>query len=177
MSSLLFSSFWCQIFLLLYLKHFISLASSRWFLCHWFSDIWTRYASLQFSHSAVSDSLRPHGLKHARLPCPSLTPGVYSNARPLSWWCHPTILFSVVPFCSCPQSFPASGSFQMSQFFTSSGQSIGVSVSASVVPMNIQEWFLLGWTGWIPLQSKGLSIVFSNTTIQKHQHFGTQLSL
>ena len=128
------------------------------------------------SHSVVSDALRPHGLQHARLPCPSPTPRVYSNSCPLSRWCHPTISSSIVPFSSCLQSFPASGCFQMSQFFTSDGQSIGVSASASVLPMNIQDWFPLRWTGWISLQSKGLSRVFSNTTVQKHQFFGAQLS-
>ena len=110
-------------------------------------------------------------------PCPSPTPGVYPNSCPLSRWCHPTISSSVVPFSSCLQSFPASGSFQMSQLFTSGGQSVGVSASASVLPMNIQDWFPLGWTGWISLQSKGLSRVFSNTTVQKHQFFSVQLSL
>ena len=125
--------------------------------------------SVQFSHSVVSDSLQPQGLQHARLPCPSPTPRAYSNSCPLSWWCHPTISSSVVPFSSCLQSFTASGSFQMSQFFASGGQSIGASVSASVLPMNIQDWSPLGWTGWISLQSKGLSRVFSNTIVQKHQ--------
>ena len=119
---------------------------------------------------------KPHGLQHARPPCPSPIPGACSNSCPSSWWCHPTILSSVIPFSSCPQSFPASGSFPMNQFFASDGQSIGVSASASVLPMNIQDWFPLGWTGWISLQSKGLSRVFSNTTVQKHQ-FGAQLSL
>ena len=119
--------------------------------------------SVQFSSvTVVSDSLWPHKLQHARPPCPSPTPGVYSNSYPLSRWCHPTISFSVVPFPSCPQSFPASGSFQMSQLFPSSGQSIGASASASVLPMNIQDCFPLGWTGWISLQSKGISRVFSN---------------
>ena len=113
--------------------------------------------SVQFSCSVVSDSLLPHELQHARPPCPSTTAGVYPNPCPLSWWCHPTISSSVVPFSSCPQSFPASGSFQMSQLFTSGGQSIGVSASTSVLPMNTQDWFPLGWTGWISLQSKGLS--------------------
>ena len=127
------------------------------------------FHQVQFSHSFVSDSLRSHRLQHARLPCPSPTPGVYSNSCPYSWWCHPTISSSVVPFSSCLQSFQASGSFPMSQFFTSGGQSIGVSASASVLPMNIQDWFPLGWTGWTSLQSKGLSRVFSNTTVQKHQ--------
>ena len=126
-------------------------------------------SSVQFSCSVMSDSLRPHGLQHARLPCPSLTPGAYSNSWPLGWWCHPTISSSVVPFSSCLQSFPASGFFQMSQFFASGSQSIGVLASTSVLPMNIQDWFPLGWTGWISLQSKGLSRVFSNTTVQKHQ--------
>ena len=135
------------------------------------------FSSVQFSHSVVSDSLWPHGLQHARLPCLSPTPGVYSNSCPLSQWCHPTISSSVVPFSSCPQSFPASGSFPTSQFFASGGQSIGVSASASVLPMNTQDWFPLGWTGWISSQSKGLSRVFSNTTVQKHQFFGAQLSL
>ena len=134
-------------------------------------------SSVQFSCSVVSDSLQPHGLQHARPPYPSLTPGVYSNSRPSSRWCHPTISSSVVPFSSCPQSLPASGSFPMSQLFAWGGQSTGASVSASVLPMNIQDWFPLGWTGWISLQSKGLSRVFSNTAVQKHQFFGTQLSL
>ena len=127
--------------------------------------------SVQFGHSVVSDSLQPHGLQHARPPCPSPTPGAYSNSCPSSWWCHPPISSSVIPFSSCLQSFPALGSFQMSPFFTSGGQNIGVSASASVLPMNIQDWFPLGWTGWISLLSKGLSTVFSNTTVQKHQFF------
>ena len=126
-------------------------------------------SSVQFSHSVVSDCLWPHGLQHARLPCPSSTPGDYSNSCPSSQWCHPTISSSVFPFSSCLQSFPASGSFSKSQFFTSDGQSIGASASASVLPRNIQDWFPLGLTGLISLQSKGLSRVFSNTTIQKHQ--------
>ena len=125
----------------------------------------------------MSDSLRPHGLQHARLPRPSPTPGAYSNSCPLSQWCHQTISSSVVRFSSYFQSFPASGSIQMSQFFTSGGKNIGVSVSASVLPMNIQDWFPLRWIGWISLQSKRLSRVFSNTTVQKHQFFGAQLSL
>ena len=132
----------------------------------------------QFSSVAQSclDSLQPHRLQHARPPCPSPTPGVYSNLCPLSWWCHPTISSSVVPFSSCPQSLPASGSFPMSQPFAWGGQSIGISASASVLPMNTQDWSPLGWTGWISLQSKGLSRVFSNTTVQKHQFFSVQLS-
>ena len=133
--------------------------------------------SVRFSRSVVSDSLQPHGLQLARLPCPSPTPRACSNSCPSSRCCHPTILSSVVPFSSCPQSFPASGSFPVSQFFTSGGQSIGVSASASVLPMNIQVWFPLGWTGWISLLSKGLSRIFSNITVQKHQFFGAQLSL
>ena len=131
----------------------------------------------QFSRSVVSNSLRPYGLQHARLPCPSPTPGVYSNWCPLSQWCHPTISYSVVPFSSRLQSFPASGSFQMSQFFTSGGQSIGVSTSTSVLPMNIQDWFPLEWTGLISFLSKERSRVFSNITVQKHQFFSTQFSL
>ena len=125
----------------------------------------------------MSESLRLYGLQHARPPCPSPTPRVYSNSCPLSRWCHPTISSSVVPFSSSPQSLPASGSFHMSQFFTSGGQSIGVSASESVLPMNTQDWSPLGWTGWMSLQSKGLSRVFSNTTVQKHQFFSVQLSL
>ena len=123
--------------------------------------------SVQFSHSVMSDSLRPHEPQHARPPCPLPTSGVYPNPCPLSQWCHPTISSSVIPFTSCPQSFPESGYFQMSQFFTSGGQSIGVSASTSVFPMNTQDWSPLGWTGWISLQSKGLSRVFSNTIVQK----------
>ena len=133
--------------------------------------------SVQFSCSVMSDSLRPHGLQHPRLPCPSLTPGACSNSSPSSRWCHPTISSSIVPFSSCFQSSPASGSFPVSQFFTSGGWSIGASASASVLPMSVQDWFPLGWTGFISLQSKGLSGVFSNTTVQKHQFLGTQLSL
>ena len=132
-------------------------------------------SSVQFSHSVVSDSLPPHELQLARPPCPSPTPGVHSDSRPSSRWCHPTISSSVVPFSSCPQSFPASGSFPMSQLFAW-GQSIGVSASTSVLPMNTQDWSPLWWTGWISLQSKGFSRVFSNTTVQKHQFFGAQLS-
>ena len=129
------------------------------------------FTSVQFSCSVVSNSWWPHGPKHSRPSCPSPTPRVYPNACPLSQWCHPTISSSVVPFSSHLQSFPASGSFQISQFFPSGGQSIGVSAATPVLPMNIQNWFPLGWTGWISLQSKGLSRVFSNTTVQKHQFF------
>ena len=133
-------------------------------------------SSVQFSCSVVSDSLRPHEQQHARPPCPSPTPGVYPNPCPLSRRCHPTISSSVVPFSSCPQTFPASWSFQMSQLFASGGQSIGVSASTSLLPKNTQDRSS-GWTGWISLQSKGLSRVFSNTSVQKHQFFGAQLSL
>ena len=136
-----------------------------------------KYFSVQFSRSVMSDSLRPHESQHARPPCPPPTPGVHWNSCPSSWWCHPTISSSVVPFSSCLQSFPASGSFPMSQFFPTGGQSIGVSASASVLPMNIQDWVPLGWTGWISLQFNRLSRVFSNTTIQKHQFSGAQPSL
>jgi len=128
----------------------------------------------QFSSSVTSNSLWPHGLQHPRLPCPSPTPRAYSNSCPSLQWCHPTISSSVVPFSSHLQSFPASGSSQMSQFFASGGQNIGVSASASVLLMIIQDWFPLGWTGWISLLSKRLSRVFSNTTVQKHQFFGSQ---
>ena len=139
--------------------------------------IYLGYASVQFSCSVMSNSLRPQGLQHATLPCPSPTPGACSNSCPWSWWCHPNILSSVIPFFSCLQSFPAPGSFQMSQFFASGGQSIGFSASTSVLPMNIQDWYPLGWTGWISLESRGLSRIFSNTTVQKHQFFGAQPSL
>ena len=122
-------------------------------------------------------TLRPHGLQHTRLPCPSLSPRVYSNSCPLSQWCHPTISPSVVPFSSCPQSCPASGSFPLSWLFTSGGHNTGASAPASVLPMNVQDWFPLGWTGWISLLSNGLSRVFSNTIVQKHQFFGAQPSL
>ena len=137
----------------------------------------THWLFHDFSRSVVSDSLRCHGLQHASPPCPSPTPRVYPNSSPLSWWCHPTISSSLLPFSCCLQSFPASGSFSRSQFFTSGGQNIGVSASMSVLPMNTQDWSPLGWTGWISLQSKGLTKVFSNITIWKHQFFGTQLSL
>ena len=133
-------------------------------------------SSVQFSCSVVSDSLQPHELQHARPLCSSPTPGVYSNSCPSSWWCHPAISSSVIPFNSCPQSLPASDSFPMSQLFTWGGLSTGVLALASVLWKNTQEWSLLEWTGWISLQSKGLSRVFSNTTVQKHQFFGTQLS-
>ena len=132
---------------------------------------------LLFSCSVVSDSLRPHGLQHARPPCSSPTPRVYSNSCPLSWWCHPTISSSLIPFSSRLPSFQASVSFPVSQFFALDGRSIAVSASASVLPINIQDWFPLVWTGWISLLSKGLSKVFSNTTVQKNPFFIPQLSL
>ena len=144
-----------------------------WFLC--FEIIRHLYIehnfSVQFSCSVVPDSMQPHDLQHARPPSPSPTPEVYPNSCPLSRWCHPAISSSVGPFASCPQSFPSSESFPMSQHFTWGGQSIRVSASASVLPMNTQDWSLLGWTGWIFLQSKGLSTVFSNNTLQNHQFF------
>ena len=131
--------------------------------------------SVQFSLSVMSNSLRPQGVQHTRLPCPSPTPRACSNSCPLSWWCHPTISSSLVPFSSCLQSFPAPGSFPMSRFIASGGQSIGVAASTSVLPMNTQDWSF-GWTGWLSLPSKGFSRVFSSTTVQKHQFFSTQLS-
>ena len=131
-----------------------------------------KYPLLSFSHSVVSDFLEPHEWQHTRLPCPSLPPGVCSNSFPLSWWCHSTISSSVSLFSSCPQSFPASESFTMSWLFASGGQSIGASTSASVLPMSIQGWLALGWVGLISLLSKGLSSVFSSTTVWKHQLFG-----
>ena len=136
-----------------------------------------QFSSVQFSCSVVSDSLWPHEWQHTRPLCPSPTPGVYSNSCPLSQWCHPTISSSVIPFSSRLQSFPASGSFPTSQFFASGGQSIGISASTSGLSMNTQDWFPLGWAGWISMQSKGLSRVFSNTTVQKHQFLGAQFSL
>ena len=135
----------------------------------------SQFSSVQLSCSVMSNSLQPYGLQHARLLYPSLTPKACSNSSPLGQWCHPTISSSVIPFSSCLQSCPASGSFPMSQFFASGGQSIGA--SASVLPMNIQDWFPLGWTGLISLQSKGFSRAFSNTTVQKHHFFSAQLSL
>ena len=134
------------------------------------------FSSVQFSCSVMSNSLWPHESQHARPPCPSLTSGVHSNSCPSSRWCHPAISFSVVPFFSCPQSLPASESFPMSQLFAWGGQRTGVSALASVLKMNTQDWSPLEWTGWISLQSKGLARVFSNTTVQKHQVFGAQLS-
>ena len=135
------------------------------------------FISVQFSCSIMSDSLWPPGLQHSRLPCPETSTGACSNSCPLSWWCHPPISSSVIPFSSCLQSCPALGSFPMSQFFASGGQSIAASASTSVLPMNIQDWFPLGLTGLISLESKGVSRVFSNATVQKHQFFGAQPSL
>ena len=131
----------------------------------------------QLSRSVVSDSLWPHEPQHTRPPCPSPAPGVYPNPCPSSWWCHPAISSSIVPFSCCPQSFPASGSFPMSHLFAWGSQSTGVSASTSDLPMNTQDWSSLGWTVWISLQSKGLTRLFSNTTFQKHQFFSAQLSL
>ena len=136
----------------------------------------TVHSSVQFSRSVVSNALRPHESQHARPPCPSPTPGVHSNSRPSSRWCHPAISSSVIPFSSCPQSLPASESFPMSQLFAWGGQSTGVSALASLLPKDTEDWSPLEWTGWISLQSMGLSRVFSNTTVQKHQFFGAQLS-
>ena len=138
--------------------------------------LWFVIPSVQFSRSVMSDCLWPHESQHARPPCPSPTPGVHSDSRPSSQWCHPAISSSVIPFSSCLQSLPASGSFPMSQIFAWGGQSIGVSALASFLPKNTQDWSPLEWTGWISLQSKGLSRVFSNTTVQKHQFFGSQPS-
>ena len=147
----------------------IFLLLSLWVICYNFS-------SVQFSRSVVSDSLRPHESQHARPPCPSPTPRVHWDSCPLSQWCHPAISSSVIPFSSCPQSFPASQSFPMSQLFTWGGQSTGVSALASFLPKKSQGWSPSGWTGWISLQSKRLSRVFSNTTVQKHRFFGAQPS-
>ena len=158
-------------------KRYLHFQISNFFLSGWIYRSWIVGSSVQFSCLVMSDSLRPHGLQQTRPPCPSPAPGTYSNSCPLSQWYHPTILSSVVPFSSRLQFFPASGSFLMSQFFTSSGQSIRVSASASILPMNINDWIPLRGTGWISLQSKGLSRIFSNTTVQKYQFFGTQLSL
>ena len=140
------------------------------------SEIERPFSSVQFSRSVVSDSLRPHELQHTRPPCPSPIPGAHLNSCPSGRWCHPVISSSVVPFSFCPQSLPASGSFPISQLFSWGGQSTGVSALASVLPMKTQDWSPLGWTGWISLQSKGLSRVFSNTTVQKHRFFSAQPS-
>ena len=159
-------------FFLIFANHYIYLGyfidRGLW----WLQEV--QFSSVQFSCLVVSDSLRPHESQNARPPCPSPTPGVHSDSRPLSQWCYPAIASSVIPFSSCPHSLPASKSFPMSQLFAWGGQSTGV--SASVLPMNTQDWPPLGWTGWISLQSKGLSRVFSNTTVQNHQFFNAQLS-
>ena len=147
----------------------VALKKGKW-------QVFLTISSVQFSHSVVSNSLWPHELQHARPPCPSPTPRVHSKSSPSSRWCHPAISSSVVPFSSCTQSLPASESFPMSQLFTWGGQSTGVSALASFLPKNIQDWSPSEWTGWISLQPKGLSRVFSNTTVQKHQFFGAQLS-
>ena len=141
------------------------------------THLYSSFNSVQFSHLVMSDSMQPHEPQHTRPPCPSPIPGIYPNSCPLSRWCHPTISFSVVPFSSHLQSFPASGSFQIHQLFALGGQCIGASASTSVFQMNTQDWSPLGWTGWISLQSKGLSRVLSNTTVLKHQFFGSQISL
>ena len=153
------------------------MASECWKICKQdFSRLW-KWSSVQFSSVAqLCPTLQPHESQHTRPPCPAPTPGVYPNSCPSSQWCHPAISCSVVPFSSCPQSLPASGSFPMSQLFPWGGQSIGVSASTSVLPMNTQDWSPSGWTGWISLLSKGLSRVFSNTTVQKHQFYSPQLS-
>ena len=144
---------------------------------YWKQDHNLGALSVQFSCSVMSNSLQPHELQHIRPPCPSPTPGVLPNPCPLSQWCHPTILSYVIPFSSCPQLFPASGSFPISQLFASGGECIGVSASASVLPMKTQGWFPSGWTGLISLPSKGLTRVFSSTTTRTHQSFGGQHSL
>ena len=160
----------------MYFPEELFLATEALFSTHLIDHRSTTYLPpVQFSHSVVSNSLRAHELQHARPPCPSPTPGVYQNPCPLSQWFHPTISSSVITFSSCTLSFPAWGSFQMSQLFASGGHSTGVSASTSVLPVNTQDWSL-GWTGWISLQSKELSRVFSNTTVQKHQFFSTQFS-
>ena len=160
----------------IYLKlHYFLIVSKITWLTIIFSKLGVQFSSVQFSCSIMSNSFQPHESQHARPPCPSPNPGVYSNSCPSSRWCHPAISSSVIPSSSCPQSFPASGSFPMSHLFSWVGQSTGVSASASVLPMNTQDWSPSGWTGWISLQSKVLSRVFSNTTVQKHQIFRAQL--
>ena len=159
-----------------YLGVFGQIRPMKCFFLEGISQLFKFIQTVQSSRWVVSDSLRPHGLQHARPPCPSPTPGVYSNSCPLSCWCHPTISSSVIPFSSCPQSFPSSGPFPMSQLFAWGGQSTGVSASTSFLPKKSQGWSPSEWTGWISLQSKGLSRVFSNTTLQKHQFFGVQPS-
>ena len=173
-----------------WVKYLDILEITRWGTISFISDIFAKrrvclisvsiimgfFISVQFSHSVVSDSLWPHESQHARPPCPSPNPRVHPDSYASSWWCHLAISSSIVPFSSYPQSLPPSGSFPMSQLFASGGQSIGVSALASFLPKKSQDWSPLGWTGWIFLQSKGLSRVFTNTTVQKHQFFDTQLS-
>ena len=149
------------------MEHGINQSIQKMFIRH---QTCIQFSSVQFSHSVMSNSLWPHESQHARPPCPSPTPRVHPNSCPSSRWCHPAISSSVIPFSSSPQSLPASGSFPVNQLFTWGGQSIGVSASASVLPVNTQDWSPLGWTGWIPLQSKGLARVFSNTTVQNIQN-------
>ena len=157
-------------------KYWSELVFFFFVFCQTLTWISHQFSWVRFSHSVMSDSLRPHELQCTRPPYPSTTPRDYSNSYPLSRWCHPAISSSVIAFSSCPQSLPASGSFPMSQLFAWGSQSIGAAASASVLPMNTQDWSALGWTGWISLQSMGLSKVFSNTTVQKHQFFSAQLS-
>ena len=171
-----FSNFYGYILFYLISKCWNTLKVSSGFSSLPYSQNLSEYISVQFSHSVMSDSLQPHESQHARPPCPSPTSGVHSDSCPSSQWCHPVISSSVIPFSSCPQSLPASESFPMNQLFAWGGQSIGVSALASVLPMNTQDWSPLEWTGWISLQSKGLSRVFSNTTVQKQQFFGAQFS-
>ena len=159
------------------MKIYLTIKVNYWYIQEkWMNLIGIQFSSVQFSLSVMSNSLQPHELQHIRPPYSSPTPGVYQNPCPLSRWCHPTISSSVIPFSSCPQSLPASGSFPMSQLITWGGQSIGVSASASVLPMNTQDWSPLGWIGWISLQSKGTLKSLSNTTVQMQQIFGAQLS-
>ena len=172
--SLMEGAYWCQDKTVANIKPMLQLSMGLRAQVGWNRQCNT---TTQHQFTSIAQSLRPHGWQHARLPCPSPNLWACSDSCPLGRWCHPTISSSVIPFSSCPQSFPSSGSFPVSQFFTSGGQSIGASASASVLPMNIQDWSPLGWTGWISLQSKGLSRVFSNSTIQKHQFFGAQFSL
>ena len=163
-------------FLLLFCYRFKIMLKNQAIMFNVAHMLTSTFSSVQFSRSVVSNSLRPHESQHARPPCPSPSPGVHSNSRPSSRWCHPAISSSVVPFSSCPQSLPASESFPMSQLFPWGSQSTGVSALASFLPKNTQDWSPLEWTGWISLQSKGLSRVFSNTTVQKHQFISAQSS-
>ena len=159
-----------------YEKKFFLIQVLGWSASKRLANLYDKFTSVQFSCSVVSDSSWPHESQHTRPPCPSPTLRVYLNSCSSSRWCHPAISSSVVPFSSCPQSLPAAESFPMSQLFPWGGQSTGVSALASVLPMNTQDWSPLEWTGWTSLQSKGLSRVFSNTTVQKRQFFGAQLS-